>query len=361
MVKRVAYLIGSGATEGAAKFHGFQKSLLMEGLQDDISELLRKKEIPGIQWAMNELETGANLERLVSLFEYSGTSKHLEIAKVLRKAFRTVLEKRIGEISKDFIPELMVALVDMHRIKGLEEEVVAIFTTNYEDLIERSVQKIHGGINYPIQVIPNGITYPMAKHAPPILKLHGSFNWKSEYPISFAGLGDHDDGIWIPPGVMKRKESYPFNILWGKAKELLDCDILRIIGSSLSQNDWELVALISIAQGMGYRSEPAFSIELINSPRTKNEIVKTHHYLDVVGLDDIPEVREYIKKTYYPIDTPVDENKFGEALKLALDRNQFELWLRAKGEKMLYDDISLDTESNDFKDFISRGLGGESN
>ena len=345
MVKKVAYLIGAGATEGAAKFHGFQKSLLMEGLQDDISELLNKQSIPGIQWAMNELETGANLERLVSLFEYSGTSKHLEIAKALRNAFRIVLEKRLSEISNHFIPELLVALVDMHRINGLGEEIIAILTTNYEDLIERSIQKIHGGINYPIQIIPNGMTYPMAQSAPPILKLHGSFNWKSEYPISFAGPGDrNDDGIWIPPGVMKRKESYPFNILWGKAKELLNCDVLRIIGSSLSQNDWELVALISIAQGMGYKSEPAFSIELINSPQTKSDILKTHHYLEVVGLDDMIDVREFIKKTYYPSDKMVDENKFDEALKLALGGNVFELWLRAKGEKMLDDGISLDTK-----------------
>ncbi len=158
MIKRVAYLLGAGATEGVTKFQGFQKSLLMEGLQDDISELLNNHPIPGIQWAINELGTGANLERLVSLFEYSGTSKHLEIAKALRKAFRIALEKRMSEIPNYFIPELLVALVDMHRISGLEEEIKVILTTNYEDLIERSIQKIYGGINYPIQIIPNGTT-----------------------------------------------------------------------------------------------------------------------------------------------------------------------------------------------------------
>ena len=246
MTKKIVYLIGAGATEGAARFHGFQKSLLMDGLLEDISTRLSEKKGKGMEWARNQLLNGVNLERLVSLYEYSGTAKHMETARALREAFRLSLEKRIEEIEDDFIPELFVALLDMHRVSGIEEKLTAIFTTNYEDLLERSISKIYGEVNYPIQITSVG----PKKHSTELphfffLKLHGSFNWKSAYPISLTTSHSRsNESIWIPPGVVKRKEAYPFNILWGKAKEFLDCDVLRIVGSSLSQNDWDLVALI---------------------------------------------------------------------------------------------------------------------
>lgn len=359
MVTKVAYLLGAGASEGAVKFHGYGKSILMYGIQEEIEQILLKDDNADMNWVRNELTTGANLERLVSLFEYSGTSKHLQIAKELRSHFRKVLEARIEEIEPGFVPELIMALLDMHRVEDVGEQVTAIFTTNYEDLIERAANKIHGGVNYPIQLATSGKTFPLTNAGPPIVKLHGSFNWKSDFPISFTGTSDHsDDGVWIPPGVMKRKEIYPFNILWGKAKELMDCDVLRIIGSSLSLNDWELVALISIAQGLGANGSRKFSVELIDSPRKKEEITDTHHYLDVVGILDMDFVREFLINSYMGSDRDTTDGKLESLLQTAVKGNIFETWLRAKGEKMYNDDKSLDTPSGDFKEFILRGLGG---
>lgn len=365
MTKKVVYLMGAGATQGAAKFHGFQKSLLMDDdLLVEVVECLNKKRVKGIKWAINQLVAGANLERLVSLYEYSGTSKHMKIANALRNAFKTSLEKRIAEIDKEFIPELFVALLDMHRVKKLDEELVAILTTNYEDLLERSISKIYGEVSYLIQIRPIGKTLTSITPPPfPILKMHGSFNWKNDYPISLIKTrGKSKESLWIPPGVVKRKEAYPFNILWGKAKEFLDCDILRVIGSSLSQNDWDLIALIVTAQGMNCGSNKTLKIEFINSIETKDNIVQSHRYLDIVGMDKMPEVVDYIKKSYYPEDGTIDNDKLQEAVKETLSKgNIFELWLRAKGENMYHDGLTLDTNSSDFKNFIITGMEGGAN
>lgn len=190
--------------------------------------------------------------------------------------------------------------------------------------------------------------------------MHGSFNWKNTYPISLiTSRGKSDESLWIPPGVVKRKEAYPFNILWGKAKELLDCDILRVIGSSLSQNDWDLIALIAIAQGMNYGSNKALKIEFINSIKAKDEIANSHRYLDIVGMNEMPEVKVYVKESYYALDATIDDNKLQLAVKEVLSSgNFFELWLRAKGEKMMKDGLSLKTDSLDFQKFIMDGMKG---
>ena len=55
--------------------------------------------------------------------------------------------------------------------------------------------------------------------------------------------------LWIPPGVDKKRENYPFNYLWGQAVEnLLECDVLRVIGCSLSRNDWGMIPILYTIQ-----------------------------------------------------------------------------------------------------------------
>ena len=109
-------------------------------------------------------------------------------------------------------------------------------------------------------------------------------------------------------------------------------------------------------------SNETLKIEFINSIEAKDEIDKSHHYLDIVGMDEIPEIKDYVKKTYYPLDEPIDDDKLQEAVKGVLSKgNIFELWLRAKGEKMFNDGLPLDTDSSDFKDFIITGMKGGAN
>ena len=103
----------------------------------------------------------------------------------------------------------------------------------------------------------------------PILKLHGSFNWKKDYPVIVTNQDNlkERDVFWIPPGLDKKREQYPFNLLWARAKEILKCDILRIIGCSLNRNDMQLISLVFGMQKIN--SSRKFKIEIIQRPFLK--------------------------------------------------------------------------------------------
>lgn len=355
----MTYLIGAGASEGALRFEGSSRGILMENLQDEITIRLAKERNKAFGWAQNQLASGANLERLISLYEYSGLSNHLLVARKLRKIFREVLLERINAMGKSFVPNLLVAMLDMHQAKALDEEIVAILTTNYEDLLERSIQRVFGGINLPINVKLGRTGFKLGQNIPPLLKMHGSFNWKSVYPIALSsGSLRKDEGIWIPPGIAKRKELYPFNIIWGKAREYLNCNVLRVIGSSLSLNDWDLVALISISQNFNNLGSKPLTIELIDWPRNAESLTSMHHYLNVNGLHNLPEFRDYIARNYLPSGVTHTKEQVDSLIWSLNSGNPFEMWLRAKGEGLLREGKSLQSKSGEFERFIMNGLGG---
>jgi len=84
------------------------------------------------------------------------------------------------------------------------------------------------------------------------------------------------DTLWIPPTILKESKSYPYNKLAALAYELLarHCDLLRIVGTSLTQNDWNVLSLIFNAQRHREmaNNEP-FVIELI-MPQSAGEQIK---------------------------------------------------------------------------------------
>jgi hypothetical protein len=88
--------------------------------------------------------------------------------------------------------------------------------------------------------------------------------------------------LWIPPSIEKVKDRYPFNLLWGKAFELLlNCDVLRIVGCNLSQNDWGLISLLFNTQ-----LEPGgvYEIELIRSHKGGARVRKRNGFLKNVRI-----------------------------------------------------------------------------
>lgn len=237
----------------------------------------------------------------------------------------------------------------MHMIKDFDEELIGLLTLNYEDLIERSAQNIINGVNYIINIKTQNTNLQIDKNKIPILKLHGSFNWKKEFPISVNDIiKNNEDVLWIPPGVEKERTEYPFNILWGKAQELLDCDILRIIGCSLNRNDWHLVSLLYITQKLN-TNKKEFIIELINSRDGCKRIKRNYAYLNIKKIEDIKEIREFAQSS---IKTPGDVSE--TAIEAYIDgyKNKFDMWLRAKGESIISNKISLETSKNIFKNFM---------
>ncbi len=109
------------------------------------------------------------------------------------------------------------------------------------------------------------------------------------------------------PSIEKRTEQYPFNMLWGIAFEILECDILRIVGCRLSQNDWGLISLLLSTQ---LRTSKPYSIELINSHENGREIRERNGFLrNVKILGELDGCQEFVD--YKP-------------------ENVFESWLRVR-------------------------------
>lgn len=360
MPVKVAYLFGAGASQGELSQNGILRSILMPDIAYEISRKIREKNMESLADVSNDLVSGVDIEHLITLYEASGTREHNEIAKALKTLFREKIQERIAELGGSFFPTLFASLIDMHSIAGLDEELVLILTTNYEDLIEKAMQHVKGGINYSIKTISKDSYYCVKEDTIPILKLHGSFNWKNEFPIIIQSeIEEEEDVIWIPPGVVKRRDYYPFNVIWGKARELLECDILRVIGSSLSRNDWELVSLIYTTQQLRTDGKPPYTIELIDYPEPCEVLKEQYQYLNIKTILEIPEVREYLIQTYLVGDIgkrEVSEEKIKGIARYIGKENIFALWLRAKGEKLYYDGISLTTKNRYFEQFVKSGL-----
>ena len=125
--------------------------------------------------------------------------------------------------------------------------------------------------------------FGLNKEAPPIIKLFGSFNWKSGERIKIVkcqrAKPPDRELLWIPPTIAKEATSYPFNKLMGKAYELLmlKCDILRVIGCSLSQNDWKVISLLFKTQCI--RGDKCFDIELIQGREAGEDTKQRLGYL----------------------------------------------------------------------------------
>jgi hypothetical protein len=91
-----------------------------------------------------------------------------------------------------------------------------------------------------------------------------------------AGSSKYEPGtVWIPPSIAKESKNYPFNKLAALSYELLaqNCDVLRVVGSSLTQNDWNVLSMIFNAQRhREFVRQRSFKIELI-MPQTAGDWV----------------------------------------------------------------------------------------
>ncbi len=362
--KRVAYLLGAGASEGILKYADAEKSILLNSIAEAIST--RIADDTTVDFAIvrdelqNDLVEGANIEHLITLYENSGYSKHNAIAQQLKRLFREEIQNRIAELGTAFSPKLLLALIDMHSIEELREELVLILTTNYEDLIERALQKMKGGINYVVGMDCSDSSYCVdATINPPLLKLHGSFNWKNGYPITVErSVGTPEDTIWIPPGVTKKRDVYPFNVIWGRARELLNCDILRIIGSSLTQTDWDLISLIHSTQRLRTDGGSRYNVEFIGLPSACERIKRDYPYLNPTTYVEMVEFTKFVVDTYLPEyigRTELPDEERLEEVKKEIDEsemNVFYHWLRTKGDILLERGVNLHTPEQFFENFV---------
>ena len=297
-MKRIAYLFGTGITQSETNNAGYDIRVLTAQIKDGIQIQLEKETAQIRDLIANDLSTqGVDIEQLISLYESTGTSNDNEAAHFLRRAFVSELVNRLDVVDKSterFQPVLISALLELHKKydKNLDERLLGIITLNYDDFAERALDVVYSGFDYGFKMHDNANqdVNSISKSDILLLKLHGSFNWGNEFPpvINATRNTDPEKCLWIPPGVEKKKEKYPFNILWGKAKEILDCDILRVIGCSLSRNDWQLISLLHTAKRVR-----GLQIEFINYEDVAKDKDAEYPYLGIVTMLEIDGFRKY--------------------------------------------------------------------
>ena len=360
--EKVVYLFGTGATQADASLVDDRIHLGMTYVKDGILKKITDRKISELEDIKNELVGEyTDVEQLITLYESSNSGKHKKIAKSLRELFREEVLEQIEKLDKSpfavngkFTPMLCAALLDMHEVKGLNETLCGIMTLNYEDMIERAAQSVNGRVNYLLDFSKIKIKhFKIRKSGTIILKLHGSFNWRNEFPMSVEdNIEKEEDVLWIPPGVEKHNEIYPFNIIWGKARELLNCGTLRIIGCSLSRNEWHLVSMLYGTQKLN-KTKKEYNIEIIGSPKAGDAIKEAYPHLGIKRIYEIKEVRDFVIGDLFALSStkpPIIEDK--TIIEYLKNKNYFGIWLRAKGEDLISKGISLNTTKNIFSNYL---------
>jgi hypothetical protein len=115
----------------------------------------------------------------------------------------------------------------------------------------------------------------------------------------------------------------PYNFIWGRAFELLvKCDILRIVGCSLSQNDTGLVDLLfkaHLERGKRIDIQP-IDFQPLNG---HHQIMNNYGFFP--GIVDPVKIEDTLI---------TDESIFKPDV-----GNPFKIWLKAKAERMLGDNL----------------------
>lgn len=364
--KRVVYLLGAGATQGSVTHRGSTTQLLMQGdLKQDLLDGTRKLALDRYEdeeTVMRLVNTvvgdDTDFEHILTFLEDAPSEIFASFARDLKTMFAEVLRERLELVESELHggeSALYGTLIDMHGVPELNEALHGFLTLNYDLFLERAIINGMGrSVDYGISVSP---TTPTSSETTPIkvIKLHGSFGWSNDWPVSTTG--DHSSAFWIPPGIRKSKEQYPFNALWGLARELLECDVLRIVGCNLGANDWDLVSLIFTTMHTHVSATP-FEVEIISSPTTANRIRRQFPYLQVRSILDIEDIGPAIVSENLGGEPRSADSLTDEEMKLLLynvktkARNAFEYWLIHKAAAMFANDFTIDTDRGLFSTFV---------
>ena len=364
--KRVVYLIGAGATEGSVQFVGYNGGTLMADLNPqlhtEITKLIRYQDkYTQLSSLVNEIVTEEiDIEQVITFLNESPSIIHREFANELRQIFEQVLKNRLKQTKRDLGIlrfSLYLCLLDMYLVKGCSERLQGVLTTNYDEYIEGAAKMVykHKKVDYGLRLRKSEYNRQRLM----LLKLHGSFNWRDMWPIKRVG-SYASKPLWIPPGIHKAKQRYPFSNLWGRARELLDCDILRIIGCRLSGNDWDLISLLFATQLTHSNPRKPYEIELIDSPFQAFRLQKEFPYLNIKSILEIEQFNlgAYISSELLGIPPKAFED-LTEQEKERLTQtsaNWFRVWLEQMAEGFLryHGENAIDTRSGYFQQVLQR-------
>ena len=337
----VAYLIGAGATHACIEATGSPIGVLMSDLVDGLVKKVKPLVGEGAEFAslrdvVNEIVVGStDIEQLITFFDESPASIHRRFAEALRSIFECVLRDKFQDIERELgmaRSSLYYALLDLYNVNGFNETLSGILTLNYDDYIELALQQIfYESEECNLESVDN---FGLGRvNGWSFLKLHGSFAWSDTWPISARSITEEPGTrpLWIPPGIRKQKERYPFNLVWGKARDVLDCDVLRVIGCSLVPGDWDLISLLFGTRHANTESKQPYSIEIIDSLHRANELKKLYPYLNVRSIYELETLdigKEFVSDIVGGKPRSIDELSTQDKNKLEkAELNWFKEWL----------------------------------
>ena len=344
---KVVYLFGAGASHACVAGKTGTPGILMTHLAQPLADAVHgltnsedSKYAPLRRLANDVVTEKVDVEHVITFLDQSPRLVHRQFAEELRRIFATVLQKQLATL-KDRLKEdrfrLYVAVMEMHKRHGVNEDLHGVLTLNYDDYIEAAAAKVYdSGAELGVSVGPA----PALGDHLRVLKLHGSFDWVDQWPITKAPSADMDRPLWIPPGIQKSKDRYPFNALWGLARELLDCDVVRIVGCNLSGRDWDLISLLFTTR-YGQPDKAPYDVEMIDSPLHAAELRKRYPYLNIRSLLDMERydigkemVAELIGGPPRWCHSLEEDEQVALKAQAKKGRNWFQLWLRFIAEAL---------------------------
>lgn len=312
--KKIVYFFGAGAThaelanlDGALVEKG--QGLLIRHVSARVIEKARRdaryrKDVELVSGTSGSL----NIELLISLIENS---------KIHGWEYKT---RRLKNLVKEDIENILIegrtrrfylhrGLLEFHQhpITSGKEKLIGLISLNYDNILDRAYKESFGDPNYCFSLEREA----QSLRPIPLLKLHGSFDWRSQ-----RIRGRMRNIEIIPLGSNKTYLHAPYIFIWNRALEILiECNTLRVIGCSLSQDDVHLIDLLFKAH---LERDEAFDIEIINSDRGGDEIKRNYGFLS--GIRTLTKIE-------------------GNLIPEADPPNAFKTWLKYKSIAMLGPDI----------------------
>jgi hypothetical protein len=283
--KKIAYLFGAGATHAELLNLDPDLDTKNEGLLiSHLSErVMLRARLNGDYFEGLELVSGTggslNIELLITLIENSRIKNWAEKTHILKELIRREIASALpASRTRRFC--LHKGLLELHRHAKTQakEELLGLITLNYERVLDLAYQT----------VISNEINYSLSRDMDlaganniPLLKLHGSFSWTNQQV-----LGKRREIEIIPLGLSKSYLHPPYGFIWNRALDILaKCDLLRIIGCSLSPNDVHLIDLLFKAQ---LERQRPFELQIINSNDAADMIKSNYGFFrEIKSIEDL--------------------------------------------------------------------------
>lgn len=307
--KKIVYLFGAGATH--AELTNIQTDISETFLErrglliDHVSRRVIQKARDNKRYMKNidmvSAATGSlNIELLITLIENSRVRdsewKTLYLKRLVKKDITSILTK-----PKRARFYLHRALLELHKKPDMvkNEQLLGLVSLNYDNVLDEAYKTVYG--QRPIYC--HTLTEVAQHEDIPLLKLHGSFNW-----VGVTVRGRKRSFDIIPLGANKNYWHVPYNFIWSRALEILtQCDILRVIGCSLSPNDTHLIDLLFKAH---LERGAAFEIQIINNDDDADKIKRRYGFLS--NIKRLSEVE--------PASNPKADNPFEDWLKTLVTR-----------------------------------------